>query len=161
MRAARSARRGYHYHRGAYGDFYIDGSTATRIDVREEINKPLRKRESHAARRNREKALHRNYGYVAMMAIALIVSSVILFGYIRLQAENKALTETIAAKESRLNSLRLENDEEYSRILSSVDLEHVKEVATGELNMKYAEEGQIVEVQTRGDDYVRQYAKMP
>ncbi len=161
MRAERNIKRGHQYHRGAYGEYYIDGSTAKVIDVREEIHKPLKKKQSVHVRRNRERAHRMNMDYVALMALALIVSSVILFGYIKLQAENKALTESIAAKESRLNSLRLENDEEYSRILSSVDLNEVKTVATTELNMKYAEEGQIIEIETRGDDYVRQYAKMP
>ena len=53
------------------------------------------------------------------------------------------------------------NDEEYSRIISSVDLDHVKNVAINELGMQYAEEGQVVTIETQGDDYVRQYAQMP
>ena len=54
-----------------------------------------------------------------------------------------------------------ENDEEYSRIISSVDLEYIKDVAINQLGMRYAEEGQIVEVETQGDDYVRQHQEMP
>lgn len=71
------------------------------------------------------------------------------------------MLENIAKKESTLNSMKMENDEEYSRIISSVDLEYIKDVAINQLGMRYAEEGQIVEVETQGDDYVRQHQKMP
>lgn len=146
---------------GGYGEYYIDGSTVRKIDVRREIEEAPVTRTSHAVRRNREKAAHMNVGYVAFLVLGLCLASVVLIGYIRLQAENTAALESIARKESELNSMRLANDEEYSRILSSVDLEYVKDVAINELGMQYAEEGQIVEVETQGDDYVRQYQDMP
>lgn len=146
---------------GGYGEYYIDGSAVRKIDVRKEIEEAPIKRTSPAVRRNREKAAHMNVGYVAFLVLALCVASVVLIGYIRLQAENTAALETIAQKESQLNSMKLANDEEYSRIISSVDLEYVKDVAINELGMQYAQEGQIVEVETQGDDYVRQYQDMP
>ena len=146
---------------GGYGEYYIDGSTVRKIDVRREINEAPLKRTSAAVRRNREKAVHMNIGYVLFLAARLCAASVILIGYIRLQAENTAMLEAIAKKESTLNSMRMENDEEYSRIISSVDLEYIKDVAINQLGMRYAEEGQIVEVETQGDDYVRQHQEMP
>jgi hypothetical protein len=146
---------------GGYGEYYVDGSAVRKIDVRREIEEAPITRTSHAVRRNREKAAHMNVGYVAFLALALCVASVMLIGYIRLQAENTAALDTIAQKESQLNALKLSNDEEYSRIISSVDLEHVKDVAINELGMQYAQEGQIVEIETQGDDYVRQYQDMP
>lgn len=146
---------------GGYGEYYIDGSAVRKIDVRREIKEAPKKRTSHTVRRNREKAAYMNIGYVAFLAVALCVASVILIGYIRLQADNTAALESIARKESQLNALRLANDEEYSRIISSVDLGNVKNVAINELGMQYAQEGQIVEVETQGDDYVRQHRDMP
>lgn len=161
-RTSRSYDRNITYGRsGGYGEYYIDGSAVRKIDVRKEIEEAPITRTSHTVRRNREKAAHMNVGYVAFLALALCAASVILIGYIRLQAENTAALETIAQKESQLNALRLANDEEYSRIISSVDLEYVKDVAINELGMQYAQEGQIVEVETQGDDYVRQYRDMP
>lgn len=146
---------------GGYGEYYIDGSTVRKIDVRREIDEAPLKRTSAVVRRNREKAVHMNIGYVLFLAAGLCAASVILIGYIRLQAENTVMLENIAKKESTLNSMRMENDEEYSRIISSVDLEYIKDVAINQLGMRYAEEGQIVEVETQGDDYVRQHQKMP
>ena len=59
---------------------------------------------------------------------------------------------------SELNDLRLTNDEDYARAASSVDLEEIRRVAIGELGMRYAKEGQIINVSGEGNDYVRQLA---
>lgn len=57
--------------------------------------------------------------------------------------------------------MKLDNDEEYSRIMSSVDMEEIKTRAIEDLGMQYAEKGQVVEVPGVADDYVRQYKAMP
>ena len=62
--------------------------------------------------------------------------------------------------EARYNNLKLANDEEYYRIISSVDIEHVRAVAIGELGMSYAKEGQIVNIGDSETDYVRQTADL-
>lgn len=143
------------------GEAYVGGSAAPQIDVRTAIHEEPIKRVSNTTRKNREKAAHMNLGYVAFLVAALCLTMGVLYGYITLQAGNTAMVEEIAALESELNSLKLDNDEEYSRIMSTVDMERVKEVAMGELGMQYAEEGQIIEVEGNGDDYVRQYENMP
>lgn len=147
---------------GGYGEYYIDGNTARRIDVREEIKKaPTPIENPDVQRRVRERHVHMNFGYVLFLVAALVLSSVVLVNYINIQAQNTALKETIARKESQLNSMKMANDEEYSRIISAVDLAYVKDVAINELGMQYAQEGQVITVEMQGDDYVRQYAQMP
>ena len=64
----------------------------------------------------------------------------------------------MAKLESRLNTLKLENDENYNRITSSIDLEEIKRVAIGELGMTYAREGQIITYSNAGNDYMRYVA---
>jgi len=78
-----------------------------------------------------------------------------------LQSDITNSIKNISRLESQLNALKLDNDEEYSRITSSVDLEEVKRIAIQELGMKYAEEGQIVIVEGGGSDYMRQMADIP
>ena len=147
---------------GGYGDYYIDGNTARKIDVRKEIHRaPAPIDNPDMQRRVRERHVHMNFGYVVFLVAALVLSSLILVNYINIRAQNTAIKESIAKKESQLNSMKMANDEEYSRIISSVDLDHVKDVAINELGMQYAEEGQVVTIETQGDDYVRQYAQMP
>ena len=78
-----------------------------------------------------------------------------------MQADLTAQVEEIASLESRLNSLKLSNDEELSRINSSIDLEEIKRIAIGELGMVYATEGQIINYTNEGSDYVRQVGDIP
>ena len=147
-----------------YKAFYIDGNTVRKtdeLDVRVAIKEPYKGKLSHTARKNRDKAKHMNFGYVAFLAIAMAAMMASFYGYISLQASNKVMVAQIASMESELNTMKLDNDEEYSRIMSSVDMQHVKEVAIGQLGMCYAQEGQIMDVEGSGDDYVSQHTAMP
>lgn len=140
---------------------YIEGNTARKLDVRRAIEEKPKKRLSNETRKNRDRAYHMNFGYVLFLAAALFVAAYVLIGYIRLQADLTAQVEQIAALESRLNSMRLANDEELVRINSSVDLEEIKRIAIGELGMTYATEGQIINYTNVSSDYVRQFGDIP
>ena len=96
-----------------------------------------------------------NLGYVVFLMGALCACAFILVNYIQLQAELTNKVRNIALLESELNTKKLANDEEYSRITSSVDLEEIKRIAIGELGMTYAKEGQIITYTTEGNDYMR------
>lgn len=100
-------------------------------------------------------------GYVLFLSCAVIAAGFILMIYIGLQSDITNSIKNISRLESRLNTLKLDNDEEYSRITSNIDLEEVKRIAIQELGMKYAEEGQIVTVTGGGSDYMRQVADIP
>ena len=69
--------------------------------------------------------------------------------------------EYISKLEKELNDLKLANDEEYTRITSSVDLEEIRRIAIQELGMQYAEEGQIISFASESNDYVKQLADIP
>lgn len=142
-------------------NLYVYGNTARALDVREAIHERSKREQYNAARKNREKAMHMNPAYVFFLALAMLASAFILIGYIRLQSDITNSMNHIAALESELNDLKLSNDEEYSRIESSVNLEEIKRIAIGELGMTYAGEGQIVEYASEGGDYVRQIADIP
>ena len=62
----------------------------------------------------------------------------------------------VSRMESELNSLKLSNDEEYSRITSNINLEEIKRIAIGELGMTYATEGQVITYASSSNDYMRQ-----
>lgn len=99
-----------------------------------------------------------NLGYVLFLSASLLVAGIVLIGYIRLQSEITASVKHIAAMESTLNSLKVSNDEEYSRIESSVDLDEIRRIAITELGMTYPNQDQIVTIPDEGSDYVRQLA---
>lgn len=136
---------------------YVYGNTVRQIVPQEQWEEaPVKKTPQPAVRKNREKARHMSAGYVMFLAAALCASAYILLNYVQLQSDLTNLTKTVADKESELNGLRLSNDEEYNRIISSIDLEEIKRIAIGELGMSYAQEGQIVEYESTEGDYMRQ-----
>lgn len=135
----------------------IDGNAARQLDVVTELQKPRRPKEvNHAVKKNRDRAVYMNFGYVLFLTLSLLVAGYVLIGYIGLQSEITASVKRIASMESTLNSLKTANDEEYSRIESSVDLDEVRRIAITELGMVYPDENQIVTVPDEGNDYVRQ-----
>lgn len=140
---------------------YQYGSTARDMEVKRSLEGRPGPRLSNETRKNREKAHYMNFGYVLFLMAALIVSGVVLINYIQLQAEVRSNVKKIAAMESTLNSMQQENDETYSRLMSSVDLEEIKRIAIGELGMTYASEDQVITYSNERSDYVRQYSDIP
>ena len=137
---------------------YVEGNTVRKLNVVEELQKPLETKEN--GKKNRDKSLYMNLGYVLFLIGALAIAAMILMSYIRVQSDIIISVRNIASLESELNNLKLSNDEDYARAASSVDLEEIRKVAIGELGMRYAKEGQIINVSGEGSDYVRQLAQI-
>ncbi len=140
---------------------YVYGNAAPQYDVTEEIRKRPARKLSNSARRNREIAKHMSPGFLLYLSAALAVTGFILTGYIGLQSDITNSVQHISVLEKQLNDLKLANDEEYSRITSSVNLEEIKRIAIQELGMQYAGEGQIVPFSSEDNDYVKQMAEIP
>lgn len=137
---------------------YIYGSAVPKIAVVPEPER--RKRQPQpAVRKNREKAGHMNFGYVLFLVAAMCAAAFVLIHYIQLQGDLTQKTKVVATKQVELNNLKLANDEEYNRVISSINLEEIKRIAIGELGMTYAQEGQIVTYANEKNDYMRQVTK--
>ena len=139
-------------------DTYVYGNTVRKLEPErvweeQEEEAPVKK-PHHEVRKNRDKARYMNAGYVMFLAVALCVAAVILVNYIQPELTN--LTRSVASSESTLNRMKVANDEEYNRIISSIDLEEIKRIAIMELGMVYAQEGQIIEYENESGDYMRQ-----
>lgn len=134
---------------------YQYDSAARALELKRQLEAAPAKKPSYEVRRNQEKAHHMNFGYVLFLCAALCTCALVLVNYIQLQSSMTAKINEVSAKESELNSLKLSNDEEYTRITSNIDLEEIKRVAIGELGMTYASEGQIVLYENPDSDYMR------
>lgn len=117
----------------------------------------------HIRRRKKQqvKAAPMNMRYVSAMIAAILIACVVLMGYVKLQSDITNHVTNISKLESQLYELQLSNDEYYTKIMSSVDLEEIKRIAITELGMKYAKEGQVVNYTGEGSDYVRQFSEIP
>ena len=133
---------------------YVYGNAAVDVSIQRQLEEP-RRRLSNETRKNREKARHMSLGYMVFLMAALCTCAMVLINYVQLQADLTTKTQIVAARESELNNLKLKNDEEYSRITRSIDLEEIKRIAIVELGMTYAEEGQIIVYDNVGTDYMR------
>ncbi len=140
---------------------YVYGNAVRKTDpvyrdntVRRELERPeYRNSRKTAASRKTRNGL--NLGFVAFIALALFASAYILIGYVQLRSEVTNTTKTISAMESRLNDLRVSNDEAYTRINSGIDLDEIKDIAINRFGMIYAQEGQIIVYSDAGNDYMR------
>ncbi len=144
--------------------YEVDG-TAVRVYEEaqpEETPRKSQNREiSQETRANRERALQMNLWYVLFLTAAAVLTVFMCVNFLQLRAQGTLLQEEVTALETTLDSAILENDSEYNRVMNSVDLEYVKDVAMNELGMKKATSNQVVTYELENSDYVRQYAEIP
>lgn len=81
--------------------------------------------------------------------------AIVMVHYVTVQSELTSTVKTVAGKEIALSKLTSDNDELYSRIINSVDLDDIEAIAKGELGMTYAGEGQIITYTSVANDYMR------
>lgn len=141
--------------------YYVHGNAARKLQPERRTTGRPEKKVNYAVMRNRERAKHMNAGYVLFLWAALIATGIILVYYIGLQSDITNSVKHISTLERQLNDLKVANEEDYSRITSSVDLEEIRRIAIQELGMQYAQEGQIVSFASENSDYVKQMAEIP
>ena len=109
---------------------YVQGNTARKLQaVPSQYERTTIKKDNRAVQKNRDKALHMNVGYVLFLVAAMMMAGLMLTWYLTLQSDITNSIKNVARLESELNSLKLDNDERYSRINSDINLEEVRRVA--------------------------------
>ena len=117
---------------------------------------------SAQARKNQEKALKTNRGFVIFLTLAMVAVMGCCVNYIRLKSEYTAKMGTVASLEAELAQIKEDNDAYYSQVTSNVDLARIKKIAIGRLGMKYPSDNQMASYTTsEGSGYVRQYQDLP
>lgn len=151
--------------------YYVNGSTVRqigaqpvrreRIDRRQEEINRQKKRRQNAARRNRERALHMSKSYVAFLTVCVAIVALSAVSLIQIQSQVTQRMENIAALQSQITDMKADNDARYKEIVTSVDLEYIKDVAINELGMQYASEDQIVYFSVENNNFMDQYSDIP
>ena len=144
---------------------YVNGTAVRKLQV---VENPKREQKNRRSRRprvtrapRREKVNYLCIGYTLFLTAASVLALWVCAGYLQLQADNTAKMKNIAALEAQLSNMRAENDDEYNRVTSSVDLEKIRDIAINELGMVYAQSDQVILYNGQGSDYVRQYGEIP
>ncbi len=151
--------------------FYVNGNAVRKIEAEPLPNQPVRrqdadeeakrKRRQYAARRNRERALRMSRGYVLFLSFCVLVSAFAAGSYVMLQAQITRQLRSISSLESLVTDLKADNDANYKRIVTSVDLDYIKDVAMNQLGMDYASEDQVIYYTVENNDYMNQYSDIP
>ena len=151
--------------------YYVNGNTVRELDAqpqrRERIDRNRieeerrRKNRRNAARRNRERAMYMSPGRVVFLSACVGLSAIAAVSLIQIQSQITQRMKTIAALESQLSDLKADNDAKYKEIVTSVDLDHIKDVAINELGMTYAAEDQIVYFSVENENFMDQYSDIP
>lgn len=145
---------------------YVEGNTARKLQAAQapKVDKQAQRRSSQPARhanRSQAQVQQLGMGYVLVMTVCAVITMWICASYLQLQAENTRSLKNIASLENQLSELKTENDDEYNRLMSSVDLNSIRETAINELGMVYANADQIVLYDSHTNDYVRQFGEIP
>lgn len=120
-----------------------------------------KKRRRNALRRNRERALHMSRGYVAFLTVCVAVVAVSSAALIQIQSIVTQRMENIAALERQITDLKAHNDARYKEIITSVDLDYIKDAAINQLGMQYASPEQIIYFSVENDNFMDQYSDIP
>ena len=138
---------------------YLYGSAAPKLEPTPQRN-PRREVEKRTAPQKKQNVQAKPYPVnmplLILSIVAFVALGAMMIQYIRLNSEITAISAANTKIESQISDLKAENDEYYSRIMSSVDLEKVREVAIMDLGMVYASESQIITYDSQVDDYVEQ-----
>ena len=151
--------------------YFVNGSTVrqveaqpvrrNQVDRRKLEEQQQKKRRRNAAKRNRARALHMSRGYVAFLTICVGIVAFAAVSLVQIQSQVTQRMEHIAALESQITDLKADNDARYKEIVTSVDLDYIKDVAINQLGMQYATEEQIIYFSVENNNFMDQYSDIP
>lgn len=151
-------------------NYYVDGNTVRRLEGEpeerrqrqlEKEQEKIRRTNRRIAKRNQEKAMRLNIGYVMFCTLALIVTCMVCVTYIQLQSDITGRMKHISTLERQVADLKADNAAAKKRIDLSTDLDAVKDRAVNEFGMGYAGAGQIIYYSVEDEDYMNQYSDIP
>lgn len=151
-------------------NYYVNGNTVRELDApvrrdrrsRRELEEVRRrKNRRNAARRNRQRAMEMNRGYVVFLTGCVLVTALTAVLFVNMQSQMTSRMRSVANLESQVLNLRADNDARYKEITTSVDLNQVKNVAINELGMTYPTEDQVVYYSIENSNFMDQYRDIP
>lgn len=148
---------------------YVQGNAVRKLNPQPDYRNERIKKENdvqkrqmkRAVKRNQEKAMVMNKGYVLFLTAAVLVSCLCAAFYINLQADVTHRMKQISGLESQVSTLQISNQEAQKRIDTSMDLNHVKDVAINQLGMVNPQANQIVYYDVKANDFMNQYSDIP
>jgi cell division protein FtsL len=151
-------------------NYYVNGNTVRELDTpvrrnprtkREIEETRRRKNRRNAARRNRQRAMEMSRGYVVFLTICVLITAGMAGLFVHAQSQMTSRMRKVANLQSQVIDLQADNDARYKSLTSSVDLNHVKDVAINELGMQYPTEDQVIYYSIDNSNFMDQYRDIP
>ena len=154
---ARQARREKKRTRNGY--VYIDGNTVRELEpfvIPEQVDRERRRKAARAeeVRRNRNRQMVIDAGYMLFLTFAVIATLLVCMYFLHLKAQVQSATSKVTAAKEEVMDLKAKNDAAYNKIMTSINLEEIRRVATEEYGMVPAGKDQIVRFKSNQDDYM-------
>lgn len=108
------------------------------------------------ADRNKQRALAMTPGYVAFLAIMILVVGVTSVIYVKLQTDANLYTNRIATLKSEVERISADNVAAEKRISTEIEMDKIKSKALKK-GMNYPKEDQIIYYSLDTADYMNQY----
>lgn len=152
-----------------YRGAYIEGNVVrTKQAVPKQEPQPQKSREElererirrRAAKRNQQKAMSMNLGYIAFLTVATIVCFSVCTVFIHVQSDITARMADIASLETQIAEVKADNTAAEKRLETTMNLDQVKAAAAG-LGLTYPDKEQIRYYTVENDDYMNQYGEIP
>ena len=116
-----------------------------------------RKQIERRVRYNRERAASMNVGFVAFMAVAIVICCVVCYFYISLQGEVTTRLRTMATLQREIEQVSIDNDMREKRIGTQENISEIKQEAVETLGMQAVTPDQIIYYSVNDKDYMLQY----
>lgn len=152
-----------------YSSEYMTGSTARKLQPQweqEEVVRSPRKRTRIVEEQEIVKRPRVGQGIDAismlLLTAAIVTTLILCVNYLKVQSEVLQLNKSISALESKITSVKKENDAwEASLESQMLDLEYVYEIAVGTLGMVYPNHNEVIYYNNDSEGYFRQYQDIP
>ena len=105
-------------------------------------------------RRNRNRQMVIDAGYMLFLTFAVIATLLVCMNFLHLKAQVQSATSKVTAAKEEVMDLKAKNDAAYNKVMTSINLEEIRRVATEEYGMKPAGKDQIVKFKSNQDDYM-------
>ena len=127
------------------------------------VTQPVRRRKAKVYPQQKPVALPASMELSSFLflAAAAIVVVVAAFIYLQVQSGITQMKNDVIALQSEIAETKQENEDTYQKIMDSVDLSQVYEIATGELGMIQPVDNQVYKYDNKKSDMVKQYGDIP
>jgi len=145
-------------------EYYTEGNVVRKLEsVYPDLQPKTTEKElpGKKVRKNKERVHSMNFPYLVMLSVAMVAVLGLCANYISVQSRLTSTIKETQKNESKLESLKNENDSVENMIATYVDLDHIKDVATNKLGMVYAKKNQVITYEKTENEYVRQFDEIP